>query len=94
MKRSDLINALRERFPQLTPQDTEQCVKAIIDSMAEALARNDRIEIRGFGSFRLNYRQPRIGRNPMTGEKVSVPAKYVPHFKPGQEMREGVDRSR
>ena len=94
MIRSELINALRERFPQLAPEDTTECVRAILDAMTEALARNDRIEIRGFGSFRLNYRQPRIGRNPMTGEKVSVPAKYVPHFKPGQEMRTGVDKPR
>ena len=94
MTRSELIDALRERFPQLTPQDTEQCVKAILDAMTSAVTRNDRIEIRGFGSFRLNYRQPRIGRNPMTGEKVSVPAKYVPHFKPGLELRQGVDKLR
>ena len=94
MTRSELIDALRERFPQLTPQDTEQCVKAILNAMTESLSRNDRIEIRGFGSFRLNYRQPRIGRNPMTGEKVSVPAKYVPHFKPGLELRQGVDKLR
>ena len=94
MKRSELIDALRERFPQLTPEDTKHCVKAILDAMIEALTRNDRIEIRGFGSFRLNYRQPRTGRNPMTGEKVSVPAKYSPHFKPGLEMRQSVDRQK
>ena len=93
MTRSDLIDALRERFPQLTPKDVEQCAKAILDAMSEALARNDRIEIRGFGSFRLNYRQPRTGRNPKSGAKVAVPAKYVPHFKPGLEMRQGVDSS-
>ena len=93
MTRSELIDALRERFHQLTPKDVEQCAKAILDAMSEALARNNRIEIRGFGSFRLNYRQPRTGRNPKSGAKVEVPAKYVPHFKPGLEMRQGVDSS-
>lgn len=91
MTRSDLIAALRERFPQLTPKDAEQCVKAILDAMASALASNDRIEIRGFGSFRLNLRQPRTGRNPKSGETVAVPAKYVPHFKPGLDLRQRVD---
>ncbi len=59
--------------------------------MTEALASGDRIEIRGFGSFALNYRPPRIGRNPKSGDKVQVPAKYVPHFKAGKELRERVD---
>jgi integration host factor subunit beta len=66
-------------------------VKVILDAMTEALARGDRIEIRGFGSFALNYRPPRIGRNPKSGDKVQVPAKYVPHFKAGKELRERVD---
>ena len=92
MTRSDLIAALRERFPQLTPEDARQSVNEILDAIAAALSRNDRIEIRGFGSFRLNLTPPRTGRNPMTGEKVAVPAKHRPHFKPGLELRRGVNR--
>jgi len=65
----------------------------ILDAMSDALVRADRIEIRGFGSFALNYRPPRTGRNPKSGEKVSVPAKWVPHFKAGKELRERVDQS-
>jgi integration host factor subunit beta len=61
--------------------------------MTEALAKGDRIEIRGLGSFSLNYRPPRVGRNPKTGDKVEVPAKYVPHFKAGKELRERVDQA-
>ena len=63
----------------------------ILDAMAKSLAQGQRIEIRGFGSFGLNYRPPRTGRNPKSGEKVQVPAKYVPHFKAGKELRERVD---
>ena len=63
----------------------------ILDAMSEALAKGDRIEIRGFGSFSLNYRPPRVGRNPKSGDKVSVPEKWVPHFKAGKELRERVD---
>ena len=68
-------------------------MKVILDAMSDALSRGDRIEIRGFGSFALNYRPPRTGRNPKSGEKVQVPAKYVPHFKAGKELRERVDLS-
>lgn len=91
MTKSELIARLAERFPQLLAKDADESVKRILDAMTEALARGDRIEIRGFGSFSLNYRPPRIGRNPKTGEKVEVPAKYVPHFKAGKELRERVD---
>jgi len=92
MTRSDLITKLAERYSQLlTNKDTELAVKVIMDSMAEILARGGRIEIRGFGSFSLNYRPSRNGRNPKSGEKVLVPAKYVPHFKAGKELRERVD---
>ena len=63
----------------------------ILDAMSEALSKGDRIEIRGFGSFALNYRPPRVGRNPKSGDKVSVPEKWVPHFKAGKELRERVD---
>jgi integration host factor subunit beta len=69
----------------------ELAVKMILDHMSDALARGERIEIRGFGSFSLHYRAPRVGRNPKTGEPVSLPGKYVPHFKPGKELRERVN---
>ncbi|RFC37281.1 MAG: integration host factor subunit beta [Candidatus Nitrotoga sp. SPKER] len=91
MTRSDLIEKLAERYPQLLAKDADLAVKVILDAMAETLARGGRIEIRGFGSFALNYRPPRIGRNPKSGDKVQVPAKYVPHFKAGKELRERVD---
>ena len=91
MTKSELITRLAARFPQLVTKDAELSVKMIIDAMAKNLANGQRIEIRGFGSFDLNYRPPRIGRNPKSGEKVKVPEKYVPHFKAGKEMRERVD---
>lgn len=94
MTRSELIVRLAERFPQLVTKDADLAVKMILDAMTDALVRGDRIEIRGFGSFALNYRPPRVGRNPKSGEKVSVPAKWVPHFKAGKELRERVDHSR
>lgn len=90
MTRSDLIGALSARFPQLMTKDAEFAVKEILDAIQKALVEGNRVEIRGFGSFALNYRPPRIGRNPKTGEKVSVPGKYVPHFKAGKELRERV----
>ena len=92
MTKSDLIARLAERFPQLVAKDADYAVKMILDAMTDALARGDRIEIRGFGSFALNYRPPRVGRNPKSGEKVHVPEKYVPHFKAGKELRERVDQ--
>jgi integration host factor subunit beta len=91
MTKSELINRLAGRFPQLVVKDAEFAVKMILDAMSAALVRGDRIEIRGFGSFALNYRPPRVGRNPKSGEKVHVPEKYVPHFKAGKELRERVD---
>ncbi|MDR2173110.1 MAG: integration host factor subunit beta [Burkholderiales bacterium] len=90
MTKSELIDCLAARFPQLA-KDTEFAVKTILDAMAEALARGERVEIRGFGSFGLNYRPSRIGRNPKTGEQVQVSEKYIPHFKAGKELRERVD---
>ena len=93
MTKSELIARLAERFPQLVAKDADFAVKMILDAMSEALVRGDRIEIRGFGSFALNYRPPRVGRNPKSGEKVSVPATWVPHFKAGKELRERVDQS-
>ena len=91
MTKSDLIARLAERLPQLVAKDADFAVKMILDAMSEALAKGDRIEIRGFGSFSLNYRPPRVGRNPKSGDKVSVPEKWVPHFKAGKELRERVD---
>lgn len=91
MTRSELIEALAARFPQLTVQDAEVAVKELLDAISDALINGQRIEIRGFGSFSLNYRPPRTGRNPKTGERVEVAAKYVPHFKPGKELRDRVD---
>jgi integration host factor subunit beta len=91
MTKSELIARLAERFPQLVAKDADFAVKMILDALSEALASGDRIEIRGFGSFALNYRPPRVGRNPKSGDKVSVPEKWVPHFKAGKELRERVD---
>ncbi|MES1982532.1 MAG: integration host factor subunit beta [Pseudomonadota bacterium] len=91
MTRSDLIAKLAEQFPQLLAKDAELAVKVVLDAMGGALVRGGRIEIRGFGSFALNYRPPRTGRNPKSGDKVQVPAKHVPHFKAGKELRERVD---
>ena len=93
MTKSDLIAQLAERFPQLVAKDADLSVKMILEAMAEALSNGDRIEIRGFGSFALNYRPPRVGRNPKSGERVNVPEKWVPHFKAGKELRERVDGS-
>ncbi|WP_300454023.1 integration host factor subunit beta [Accumulibacter sp.] len=93
MTKSDLIAQLAERFPQLVAKDADLSVKMILEAMADALSRGDRIEIRGFGSFGLNYRPPRVGRNPKSGERVDVPEKWVPHFKAGKELRERVDGS-
>ncbi|MBL8482606.1 MAG: integration host factor subunit beta [Rhodocyclaceae bacterium] len=92
MTKSELIERLAERFPQLVAKDAEYAVKMILDAMSGALSSGDRIEIRGFGSFALSYRPPRMGRNPKSGEKVRVPEKYVPHFKAGKELRERVDQ--
>ncbi|XVJ70370.1 MAG: integration host factor subunit beta [Rhizobacter sp.] len=91
MTRSDLVARLAERFGQLTQRDTEFAVKTIIDAMSDALARGHRIEIRGFGSFSINRRPPRLGRNPRSGAQVMIPEKLVPHFKPGKALREAVD---
>ena len=91
MIRSDIVEALSEQFSQLTNKDSEQAVKTILDAMSEALVRGHRIEIRGFGSFSINRRPPRMGRNPRTGEAVAIAEKRVPHFKPGKALRESVD---
>ena len=78
---------------QLLPKDIELAVKTILEHMSTALAQGDRIEIRGFGSFSLHYRAPRVGRNPKTGESVGLAGKYVPHFKPGKDLRERVNQT-
>lgn len=95
MTKSELIAFLAEQHSvgvgKLTAKDVDDAVNTIINTMVATLAQGNRIEIRGFGSFSLNYRPPRVGRNPKTGETVEVPAKYVPHFKAGKEMRERVD---
>ena len=93
MTRSDLIAALATRFPKLVAKDAEISVKEILDAIGQSLSQGDRIEIRGFGSFGLNHRPARIGRNPKTGEKVQVPPKCVPHFKAGKDMRDRIDQS-
>ena len=88
MTKSELIERIAQKQSQLVYKDVELAVKAILEHMAECLAGGGRIEIRGFGSFSLHYRSGRVGRNPKTGAPVSLPAKYVPHFKPGKKLRE------
>ena len=92
MTRSDLVEELAARFDQLTQRDAEYAVKAILDAINDALVHGHRIEIRGFGSFSVNHRSPRVGRNPRSGESVAIPEKHVPHFKPGKALREAVDQ--
>ena len=92
MTKSELITQLSEKFSQLVHKDAELSVKTIIDSLGNTLSNGGRVEIRGFGSFSLNHRQARLGRNPKTGEKVNVPEKFVPHFKPGKELKIKVDK--
>ncbi|WP_263079631.1 integration host factor subunit beta [Endozoicomonas sp. Mp262] len=94
MTRSELIEQIAELQPQLSVRDIELAIKTIIDQMSQALACGERVEIRGFGSFSLHYRAPRTGRNPKTGETVQLAGKYVPHFKPGKDMRDRVNNSR
>ena len=91
LNKSDLIVKISEKNPHLAEPLVEDAIKIMIDHMIEALSNNQRIEIRGFGSFALHHRQPRMGRNPKTGEKVQVSAKAVPHFKPGKALRDAVN---
>jgi len=90
--RSDLVEELAAKFVQLTHQDAEFAVKAILEAMNHALVRGQRIEIRGFGSFSVNHLPARMGRNPRSGERVTIPERRVPHFKPGKALREAVDQ--
>ena len=91
MTKSELIELLSRKQPQLGYKDIELAVKTILEYMSSSLSNGERIEIRGFGSFSLHFRPARSGRNPKTGESVALPAKYVPHFKPGKELRERVN---
>ncbi|MBU2969782.1 integration host factor subunit beta [Pseudoalteromonas sp. C2R02] len=93
MTKSELIEQLSEQHAHLAVKDVENSVKEILELMADSLAESDRIEIRGFGSFSLHYRAPRVGRNPKTGDTVDLDGKYVPHFKPGKELRDRVNAS-
>jgi integration host factor subunit beta len=92
MLRSDLTKKLVEQYPQFTAKDVELVVKVILDLMASTLAKGARIEMRDFGIFCLNYKLPRKGRNPKTGEPINIPGKYLPHFKMGKELRERVGK--
>lgn len=92
MTKSELIDLISAKQNQLSAKDVELAVKTLIELMSETLASGERIEIRGFGSFSLHYRAPRIGRNPKTGESVGLAGKYVPHFKPGKELRDKVNQ--
>ena len=91
MTKSELIDLLSADQNQLGYRDVELAVKVILESLTRALSSGERIEVRGFGSFTLHHRQARVGRNPKTGNSVTVPDKHVPHFKPGKELRQRVD---
>jgi len=93
MMKSELIERIARKQSHLAYKDVELAVKSLLEQMSNSLSGGDRIEIRGFGSFSLHYRPPRSGRNPKTGDSVSLPGKYVPHFKPGKELRERVNNS-
>jgi integration host factor subunit beta len=90
MTKSELIKRLVNRYPQFVANDLEITVRLVLEAMFNGLINGQRIEIRGFGAFVLNYRAPRLGRNPKSGDTVEVPAKYVPHFRAGRDMRERV----
>ncbi|MGL4928296.1 MAG: integration host factor subunit beta [Plesiomonas shigelloides] len=91
MTKSELIERLTTQQSHLSAKVVEDAIKEMLDHMGDTLANGERIEIRGFGSFSLHYRAPRVGRNPKTGEKVELEGKQVPHFKPGKELRERVN---
>lgn len=92
MNKSDLIEMLAKKLPNLAARDVEVIVNTVFDSMTDALKKNERIEIRGFGSFEVRVRKPRIGRNPKTGQAVEVGERLVPFFKVGKELRERVNK--
>lgn len=91
LTKSELIERVVAKQKQLSARDVELAVKTMLEEMSQTLATGGRIEIRGFGSFSLHYREPRVGRNPKTGESVELKGKYVPHFKPGKELRDRVN---
>ena len=91
MTKSELIDALARKQGHLAYKDVELAVKSLLENMSQSLAEGERIEIRGFGSFSLHFRPPRMGRNPKSGAAVVLRGKYVPHFKPGKELRERVN---
>lgn len=91
MTKSELIEILARRQGHLKADDVDMAVKTLLEMMSNALTEGERIEIRGFGSFSLHFRPPRVGRNPKTGDSVALPGKYVPHFKPGKELRDRVN---
>lgn len=93
MTKSELIEKMADRLGELSAKDVELAIKEILEMMAQSLSKGERIEIRGFGSFSLHFRAPRVGRNPKTGDAVELNGKYVPHFKPGKELRERVNLS-
>jgi len=93
MTKSELVEIIAAKQTQLSVKDVELAIKTIIDLMSDTLSSGQRIEIRGFGSFSLHYRAPRVGRNPKTGDSVTLEAKHVPHFKPGKELRDCVNES-
>lgn len=92
MTKSELIERIAAKQTQLSAKDVELAVKGVLETMSQVLAEGGRIEIRGFGSFSLHYRVPRIGRNPKTGAPVALSGKHVPHFKPGKELRDRVNK--
>ena len=94
MIKSELVRALNEKLPELQVKDVELALNCILRQLADAIVQGERIEIRGFGSFNLHHRPPRIARNPKTGEAVNLPAKVAIHFKPGKEMRDRVNAVR
>ena len=91
MTKSELIEILARRQGHLKADAVDMAVKTLLEMMSNSLTEGDRIEIRGFGSFSLHFRPPRLGRNPKTGDSVALPGKYVPHFKPGKELRDRVN---
>ena len=93
MTKSELIEILADKARHIQTKDVELAIKELLEQMAQTLQKGERIEIRGFGSFSLHFRAPRVGRNPKTGETVKLDGKYVPHFKPGKELRERVNIS-
>ena len=94
MTKSEIIDILTRKQSHLSSKDVELSVKMLLESMSETLSGGGRIEIRGFGSFSLHHRTARKGRNPKTGDQVNLPPKFVPHFKPGKELRERVNAAR